>query len=282
LWSFNFNEFFKQVCKANLLTHACIVDSKSSSKNRYSIYAFKGCICLEDQEVELLIGLDKHFPLSLPKIFLNPFDKLGFIPHLDKDGFVCYVPEEGLLDSDNPLGIIRDALLKVKKTLLDGMRGTNHLDFIDEFETYWRQLENIKRLESFIELTDEPQDIIAKKDSKGKYVAITSSDAIIHQYDKNHKQFTSCKAIYLPLKSEAKIFPPHFSSIWSLEELRKIVLQNISDKSISFLENKSKGKIKREEIIILSQTRPSGDMSVFGLLFKGVESGYPLICRFKC
>lgn len=275
--SFDFNAFFKQVCEAAWLTHARIIDSKSCPRYRCSIYTFKGCIYLEDREIELVIGLDKYFPLSLPKIFLVPFDVLGSIPHVDKDGFVCYAQKEGiLLDTGNPIGIMRDALLKARKTLLEGISKNNYLDFLDEFEAYWRQLEHIEQLESFIDLTCEPQEIVAKKNSGGKYVAITPNDEIIYQYNKNYKQLTSCKAVYIPLKPEAKIFPPHFFNLWSLEDLRKIVSQNISEQSVSFLENKRKEKIKREEIVILSQVRPSGGLSVFGLLFKEVKSGYPL------
>ena len=106
-----FEVIFKQIYELNLLTEIRIITSNSSSDNRQSVYAFEGYTVIEKQSIKLLIGLNKFFPLSLPNIFIRPFDQLGFIPHIDKDGFVCYVQNEGLLlDRNNPVGIIRDAL----------------------------------------------------------------------------------------------------------------------------------------------------------------------------
>jgi molybdopterin/thiamine biosynthesis adenylyltransferase len=267
---------FKQLCEHNLLKNASIVASNPCSKNRQSVYSFEGELSVENQSVKLLVGLDRFFPLSLPNIFLKSFDALGFIPHIDKDGFVCYAQKEGLLiDRNNPVGIIRDALFRARKTLLDGVLQNNSLDFLDEFEAYWRQLDNIQYIQSFIELGSKPQRIIAKK-SKNKYVAITHNDATLRAYDKSIGQLTSYKAIYLPLKSDSAVFPPPFKTLWTLAEIRNIVCSNLSTESKYFLEGYITEKVKNDEIVILSQISPNGGIAIFGLLFKGVKLAHPL------
>ncbi len=274
------NEFkviFQRVCELNLLSDARCVSFKSISENRLSICSFEGYISIENQPVKLWVSLDKFFPLSLPDIFLKPFDALGFIPHIAKNGWVCYVQNEGLFfDRNNPVGIIRDALFRTKQLLLDGLNQKNRQDFLDEFEFYWRQLSNVQFLESFISLNNKPQRIIAKK-SQNKYVAIAHRDIDIYNYDNSIKQSTSYKAIYLPLNSSDFVFPPSFNQFWTLEEIKNVILSNISTESKQFLKDIAKEKVKNEEIVILSQITPNGNTSVFGILFTGVELAHPLM-----
>ncbi|RKZ52841.1 MAG: hypothetical protein DRR16_02445 [Candidatus Parabeggiatoa sp. nov. 3] len=270
------NEFkviFKRVCELNLLSYARCVSFKSISENRLSIYTFEGYISIESQQVSLWVSLDNFFPLSLPNIFLKPFDALGFIPHIAKNGWVCYVQNEGLLsDRNNPVGIIRDALFRTKQLLLDGLSHKNRQDFLDEFEFYWGQLGNVQSLESFISLGNKPQRIIAKK-FKDKYIAITDCDIDIHNYE----QCTSYSAIYLPLNSNKFVFPPSFNQFWTLEEIRNVIFSNSSTESKQFLKDIARKKVKNEEIVILSQITPNGNTSVFGILFTGVELAHPLM-----
>ncbi|MEK8015432.1 MAG: E2/UBC family protein [Candidatus Parabeggiatoa sp.] len=161
------NEFkviFQRVCELNLLSGARLVTLNAISENRLSTSTFEGYIYIDSQQVRLWVSLDRFFPLSLPIIFLKPFDALGFIPHIDKSGWVCYVQNEGLLcDRNNPVGIIRDALLRTRQLLLDGLNQKNRQDFLDEFEFYWRQLGNVQHLDFFISLGNKPKRIIAKK-----------------------------------------------------------------------------------------------------------------------
>jgi len=270
------NEFeviFQQVCELNLLSDARLVTFKSISENRLSIYSFEGYISIENQPVKLGVSLDQFFPLSLPIIFLKPFDALGFIPHIAKNGWVCYVQNEGLLcDRNNPVGIIRDALLRTKQLLSDGLNQKNRKDFLDEFEFYWGQLGNVQSLESFIPLGNKPQRIIATK-FNDKYIAINDCYIDIHNYE----QCTSYNAIYLPLNSNSFVFPPSFNQFWTLEEIRNVILSNISTESKQFLKDIARKKVKNEEIVILSQITPSGNMVVFGILFTGVELAHPLM-----
>jgi len=81
--------------------------------------------------------LDRSFPLRLPRFILRPWDALGFIPHVDQSGLVCFLDAEGIvLDRRRPVEVIREAWQRVVGTLADGVTGRNTTDFVDEFEVH--------------------------------------------------------------------------------------------------------------------------------------------------
>lgn len=82
-----------------------------------------GNVLIEGQSVAVQIILDKNFPESLPLIFIIPATALGFIPHVDQRGFVCYTQKEGLLlNRRDSIGIIKDALGMASEVLSQGVR----------------------------------------------------------------------------------------------------------------------------------------------------------------
>src|SRR5215210_4092520 len=75
--------------------------------------ALVGKVDIEGIEVSLRIVLGASFPLRLPMIFLEPWDALGFIPHVSPRGLVCFLDPEGLvLDRYRPSQIAIDSLEK--------------------------------------------------------------------------------------------------------------------------------------------------------------------------
>src|SRR5687768_13066568 len=75
-----------------------------------------GTIHFGDQTATLVMVLPQSFPLSPPAIYLDPWDALGFIPHVlpakpGSRGTVCYASTEGMiLDRRQPEGICAWAL----------------------------------------------------------------------------------------------------------------------------------------------------------------------------
>ena len=108
---------------------------------------------IENQEICLAIHFDKHFPYSLPIIYIKPFDALGFIPHVDKIGNVCFIQKDNLfLDIENPQNIIIQSIDKALNTLKKGVKCENKEDFYNEFEAYWRELSLNKKKPFLINL----------------------------------------------------------------------------------------------------------------------------------
>lgn len=92
--------------------------------------------------IQLLMGILSEFPLVLPKIYLAPQDRewVGFIPHVNIEGYVCIYDEESItIDPLQPGQIAKSCLEKVKEVLEKGLNGSNHSDFADEFVAYWSE-----------------------------------------------------------------------------------------------------------------------------------------------
>jgi hypothetical protein len=92
------------------------------------------------KEIDLLIVFEEFFPLTIPRIYLSKesFDGINPIPHVDKNRFICTFHTDSLfLDTNNPLGIVRESIQRAKKIIKDGLNGTNHNDFKEELSAYW-------------------------------------------------------------------------------------------------------------------------------------------------
>lgn len=110
-------------------------------RERGVVAALQGEIIIGGLTVLALIGFRSSFPLSVPLIFLMPFDALGYIPHVDEDGFVCYVQGDSqFINYNDPVAIVQSALARSVATLNRGYQGENKNDFIDGFAEYWSRL----------------------------------------------------------------------------------------------------------------------------------------------
>lgn len=104
-------------------------------------WALEGMLRIASRTVTIALVVDPLFENKLPIVLLQPWDALGFIPHVDPSGVICYLDPEGmLLDQRRQLQIVRDCLAEVQRTLLAGVTGANRADFVDEFEVYWQYL----------------------------------------------------------------------------------------------------------------------------------------------
>lgn len=252
----------------------------SPTQRRNAVIAFAGELLIEGQQVTIHLGLDRYFPLSLPFIYLVPSDSLGLLPHVSL-GFVCYAQTEGLLlNRHNPLGLLEEALTKSAVTLVQGIRGENRADFVDEFEAYWRQMSNTQSIPSYISPTDELRSVVvALRDSpQDGYEFVCDSEAEVRAYardDKGHQR-TIVTALYIPLQPGTLLVPPTGNTVWSLSEIRNIVQQHVTPKNRAKL-LKLCQKHKQQEVVIFKLPRTKEGEVLFGINFQGVESAHPLL-----
>lgn len=119
------------------------------------VEALAGRIAIEGREVELAIVVDSLLHHRLPIFILRPWHGLGFIPHIDTHGTICFLEHEGIVfDWRQPLAVVRESLVHVQRTLREGVTGANLGDFVDEFEVYWYRLERPVIALSNLELSD--------------------------------------------------------------------------------------------------------------------------------
>lgn len=247
------------------------------AKSRGVVAAVQGESLIHGQLVTLRVGLGPDFPISLPIIFLVPWDALGFLPHVDSDGYVCFAQEEGLLiNRRDPLGIAEEALQRGIQVLSDGFGGNNHQDFADEFESYWNRLEGKERVRSLVQPDDVIRKISVAVSEKG-YEFVCDNEQAVREYLNGNrpKHHTIRSGLYIPLRHGFLITPPQGDSFWSIEKVGQIVNAGIMPQGMRALERLSR-KWKSEELVLFRLPRPSGGATLFGILFKGVSGGHPL------
>ena len=93
-------------------------------------------------QLNLIAGLPKEFPLVLPKIFLskNYEGIILTLPHVDQNRFICTYDEERAVPNPGvPADQIQCCLLKAKKIIEAGLKRENYEDYKEEFVAYWQQ-----------------------------------------------------------------------------------------------------------------------------------------------
>lgn len=84
----------------------------------------EGTLTIAGRTVTIALIIDPLFENKIPTVLLRPWDALGFIPHIDTRGKICYVDPEGmLLDQNRQLQIIRECFTEVRRTLQAGVTG---------------------------------------------------------------------------------------------------------------------------------------------------------------
>lgn len=237
---------------------------------KYGNYKFslvmEGKVLLDGQSVTIQIALDDHFPFHKPFFFLKPYDVLGFIPHVDISGFICYIRDEGIIiNTDNPLAIIEESFDRVIKTLTDGKRRLNHKDIQEEFVDYWNNLNDISFIESNVDLSSNVKVVkVAQFENYPRWFVGDNVKAILnycYKYIRNTRMGkpTFTNALYIPLRDGAVLFPPSYKEFWTVKQFRNIIYKNITGSNKRILERLVKQKIKPDDVLIVLVSIPLSD-----------------------
>lgn len=247
---------------------------------KYRDYNFllvmEGKVLLDGQAITVQIAFDEHFPYHKPLFFLKPYNALGFIPHVDTDGYICYMHDEGIvIDTDSPCAIIDESFEKVIKTLTDGKNGKNYRDIQEEFGAYWNNLKNISFIESNVELTDNVKVVkVAIFENYSRLFVGDNIQAIInycYKYIGNNRMGKPSfrDALYIPLREGTILNPPSYDNFWTVKQFRNLVYKNITSSNKRILENIVKRKIRYDEelIILVSIPLSNGNKYLIGVKY---------------
>lgn len=242
------------------------------------------------REIVLYLGVDRRFPVSLPRVYLRPPKGLGFLPHVEHTGLICYQEPEGLLiDTERSGEVLVWAAERAVRALEEQLAflewGEVPPDFMDEFPAYLRRLSRGKALHAFLNPDGRVRKIRVYRDDTGgkrEYQFVSDSQRVVEAYFTHRpealRSLTQRTALYLPLREGTRVFPPEPEKPWTLDLVRRIVHENLTPENWREFEKIcASWKPKREELVILGLPRPSGGITLVGLLFQNVEGGHPLL-----
>lgn len=273
----------------NLIQDGCLQLARILSEDelkgvtkRGVVAGLEGKIKINGEEISLWVGIRENFPLTLPIIFLRPADVLGKIPHLEEDGYLCYLDSEGLLlDIDRPLDILVEAINRATGLLEASVNGETQWDFMDEFNAYWQKLSpQTPSLPAFLPVDNTLRRIYAYKHGE-RYILVTDridrACAYFNHQNKHLKFYTRHTALYVPLESDTFLIPPTSEKLWNARDLQEIIRKHVSADNQKKLREYRVRKNRAEELVTMGIPRPQGGMTLIGLIFSDVGDEHPLI-----
>ncbi|MHA7101408.1 E2/UBC family protein [Roseivirga pacifica] len=90
--------------------------------------------------IGLHIKFLSDFPISMPKAYLDDdsYEKIKFIPHIDTERFICSFNHGAYPNTEQPENVVIEVVDRAKRTIEKGLSGENDADYIDEYDSYWK------------------------------------------------------------------------------------------------------------------------------------------------
>lgn len=92
---------------------------------------------VNDSNVNLRLLLPEGFPFSPPRIAVYPAPKILTWPHLEENGFLCLLPSEAAISTEEVEELAKELLIKAQLLVNDCLAGLGVEQFEDEFQSYW-------------------------------------------------------------------------------------------------------------------------------------------------
>lgn len=221
----------------------------------------------------IVFYVDKKFPFSLPRYYIeNYLDMSNMLPHIEKNGFVCYTESNNiLLDYSRPEEIVAESLKRALNLIEIGIKKLNKEDLRTEFLSYWMLLDGCIPADSFIKVDNLIRTInytflsdhfIFYDTNDSNEVAMIK--AIYNNEITKNQRFP---ALYVPLRKN-QIFPFNFKKKLSISWIRDVIFHNISSSSKHYLNNYFKRVNFRQSIVLVSIPVSESNIALIGFGFK--------------
>lgn len=131
--------------ECEVLKNINVLDDKKFKKFSYEQIIKANLIINSKKKLAITICIPKMWYENLIDIYVDNYEDLPFIPHISRNGKICLFDVEGCLIDKNLGGIIVQSLFRAKDILEKGFSGENSDDFIEEFELYLSELQNVRQ-----------------------------------------------------------------------------------------------------------------------------------------
>lgn len=244
------------------------------AQNYESIFKAR-LIINKEKKIPIVICIPEKWYRDLVDIYIEDYEKIEFLPHIDNKGKICLFELEGVLIDQNLQGILLQSLFRAKNILVDGFSRSNAEDFIKEFELYWCQLPGIRGLNFVVPAAECCQMVKCilktpsqrKKEKQSEYLKRVHSSPIYVGKDVDDlkrwklEKASIINAAYFVISPDVDMYPPDIRKPVSLEFLNDL-LKYVSSKDISnILQGLSKNKV-----IIFAIKQPKGILNFVGFL----------------
>lgn len=239
-------------------------------------------VVIDNIRLHLLIGFDKHFPLSLPVYHITDYDQQPHMPHIGDDGKICYYLDDYLyMDAERIDDILIETRELACETVRKGLTRENWMDFTNEFEDYWNKLDKTESV--WFNCLVAEQACIVKMAVREKTKLLVSDQNEFLQSPKrffgtSEGGFTMHNALYIPLDGSQVILPPRNLASLNMDYVRNLIATHAFKGTDKLLLRLLSGKPAKEEYVFFSIRTITGIPAVFGIKFSNIAGDeHPLI-----
>lgn len=206
----------------------------------------------------------KRFPFELPIICINREKQkyIPNIPHINSDGYICYLDKEGVAWSDNIEKTFDFIFERVESILFqnESIEGIHR-----EFQYYFIQVENIEYMCSYISdgnVTRRVKVFISNTD-KVKFIFDSNEPNEDNQTNLSKAQIIN--AIYIPFNKCLDIYIPNKTKFWSGKEISDLIKRCVCKENIQQIRDLTKNNI--QSYYILNLLLADGQTVLIGLRY---------------
>ncbi|MCP4181193.1 MAG: hypothetical protein GY756_25805 [bacterium] len=248
-----------------------------------SLFTIPCVIKVDSKDIPINLLVSSDFPEVLPKFFLDKYDTLGFLPHVEPNSSICFLEKESVyINIEEPKAVFQASVGLVIKTIYEGLHGINTKDFREEFHVFWERNKFLNNLHvmSLIDVTKEAKKIQILKNSS-KAILFDINKNIERQKKIFFKKSPSLtkSGIFIPLLSSCKLIPPKYDQKWTIDEFIDWLKLKISPENWQIITEKILHKRpERFEYLILGIPRDTGATILVGVqLRQKKETSHPLL-----
>jgi molybdopterin/thiamine biosynthesis adenylyltransferase len=246
-------------------------------------YLYRFIYTIADKAIPMIIGIPADWDRKLIDVFIEDYREFDYIPHLDEDGKLCLFDLEGVLIDKNFEGLLNQTLIRMSKTLSDGLNKLNFIDFIEEFEQYWRRLPETKILKSMINISENIKLIkyadnqkIPKKKKNDKYVDILRKEKkysfVSSDLEKDFSLYpdmnTIKNGVYIYIDTKDFIYPPDWRHKLDISYINSLINHDSINRN-ELINNI--GKCSSNLVLIFNVKQPNDCTNMFGVAIKGYK-----------
>ena len=264
--------------RCSFLETMAVCEYRNYEKQHYKIVYGAKLIINKEKTVPIVICVPEKWYRDLIDIYVENYNEIDFIPHIDSKGKICLFDLEGVLIDQNIQGILIESLVRAKDILEKGFSRTNVEDFLVEFELYWGQLPKHRFLKFDVPVSEASQTIKCtfertpqrKKEKQPEYFKRMYSTIIYAGKDSeilkkwNLEKASIINAAYFIVSPDMNIFPPDIRKELSIEYLNNL-LKWVSPKESSDILL----KLHSNRVIIFAIKQPRGNTNFVGFYIEG-------------
>jgi|JI6StandDraft_1071083.scaffolds.fasta_scaffold00727_10 molybdopterin/thiamine biosynthesis adenylyltransferase len=268
------SSFLTELCTAGLLADARPVEPRVLAQVWAQQHGIRGAVegiaRVDGRELRVRIGVPARFPNVLPKVFVLGLD--GRLPHIFVHGYVCYSEHDGvLLDRNDPVAIIADALRQALDLVAAGLRGDNTSEYIEELVLHWH---GDAHAASMLTLREEID-----------WVCGVRSGKLWHFFDNRAEAqrvlpgIEPEQVLYVPLLNVPTPLDPFPEGAWKLKAITRFLMQNLTEEQRRTLNLRLRNGKRTQSTVVVRVPRPRGGDCLIGVEFHDMHGDHPLTKR---